>query len=80
MSALAFNLPRSSLSFVGRREPPHKRIATTSAHRTKEPGEYQHCPRSFNKSAIPSFNNAILLRSSQNGLLVGNADAFIVIS
>ncbi|GKG14932.1 hypothetical protein Tco_0354532, partial [Tanacetum coccineum] len=33
-------------------------------------GEYQHCPSSFNKSAVPSFNNAILLRSSQNGLLV----------
>ncbi|GKF16156.1 hypothetical protein Tco_0061074 [Tanacetum coccineum] len=28
-------------------------------------GEYQHCPSSFNKSAIPSFNNAILLRSSR---------------
>ncbi|GJR23530.1 hypothetical protein Tco_0972057, partial [Tanacetum coccineum] len=32
--------------------------------------EDQHSPSSFNKSAVPSFNNAILLRSSQNSLLV----------
>ncbi|GKE93716.1 hypothetical protein Tco_1574811, partial [Tanacetum coccineum] len=63
MSALAFNLPDLCCRLLGCSHSfcPKKQGSL---------GEYQHCPSSFNKSAIPSFNNAILLRSSQNGLLV----------
>ncbi|GKD70383.1 hypothetical protein Tco_1324473, partial [Tanacetum coccineum] len=29
-------------------------------------GKYQHCPSSFHKSTVPSFDNAVLLRSPRN--------------
>ncbi|GKE68412.1 hypothetical protein Tco_1526484, partial [Tanacetum coccineum] len=74
MSALAFNLPRSLLSFVSMYKGSILGVTGNShSFSPKKQGsleEYQHCPNSFNKSAISSFNNAILLRSSQNGLLV----------
>ncbi|GJS33234.1 hypothetical protein Tco_0531616 [Tanacetum coccineum] len=43
-------------------------------------GEDQHCPSSLNKSTVSSFDNAILLWSPQNCLLVKNADTFIIFS
>ncbi|GKC95943.1 hypothetical protein Tco_1161385, partial [Tanacetum coccineum] len=42
--------------------------------------EDQHSPSSFHKSAVSSFDNAVLLRSSRNSFLVSNANTFIVSS
>ncbi|GJY30952.1 retrovirus-related pol polyprotein from transposon TNT 1-94 [Tanacetum coccineum] len=81
MSALRFQFARSLLSFVGMYKGSVLGV-TGSSHsfcpkKQGSLGEYQHCPSSFNKSAIPSFNNAILLRSSQNGLL-GTVDIVVI--
>ncbi|GJZ89196.1 hypothetical protein Tco_0660978 [Tanacetum coccineum] len=49
-------------------------VDIASDQRNKEALEnISNCQADFNKSVISSFNNAILLRSSRNSLLVGNA-------